>query len=79
MVFITLSANRKERNGVVLAVFYDGALRVDNFSNKCLTNAEVAFLECTLGNSVYMYFGLHVQTTNVQFACTVCVFISDLT
>ena len=25
-------------------MFYDGSLRVDNFSNSCFTNAEVAFL-----------------------------------
>ena len=47
-----MSANRKERKGGGLAVFYDGTVWVDNFSSKCLTNAELASLEFKLGNSV---------------------------
>ena len=26
-------------------MFHDGSLRVDNFSNNCFTNAELAFLD----------------------------------
>ena len=69
-----LSANRKEKCGGGLAVFYNGNLRVDNFSNKCFTDAEVAFLEFTLGKSVYLFVCIcRGPNTNVR------VFISELT
>ena len=72
--FYYLSANRKEKSGGGLAVFYDGTIRVDNFSNKCFTNAEVAFLEFTLGKSVYLLVCICCRpNTNVR------VFISELT
>ena len=35
-------------------MFYGGNLSVDNFSNKCFINAEVALLELTLGKSEYL-------------------------
>ena len=35
-------------------MFYDGTVRVDNFSNKCLTNAELASLEFKLRKLVYL-------------------------
>ena len=69
-----LSANRKEKSCGGLALFYDGNLRVDNFSNKRFTNAEVAFLELTLGKSVYLLLCIYLRpNTNVR------VFISELT
>ena len=55
-------------------MFYDGTLRVDNSSNKCLTNAELTSLEFTLAKSVYLLFCIYRQTnTNVR------VFINELT
>ena len=72
--FYYLSANRKERNGGGLAVFYDGTVRIDNFPSKCLTNAELASLEFTQGNSMYHLVCIQRRTnTNVR------VFISELT
>ena len=70
-----LSANRKQRNGGGLAVFYDGTVPVGNFATKnCLTNAELAYLEFTLGNSVYLLVCIYRRPdTNVR------VFISELT
>ena len=57
-------------------MFCDGNLRVDNFSKKCFTNVEVAFLEITLGKSVYLLFCISIYrrpNTNIR------VFISELT
>ena len=63
-----------EKKGGGLALFYDGKLLVNNFSNKCFTNLEVAFLELTLGKSDYLLVCLYRQpNTNVR------VFISELT
>ena len=62
-----LSANRKKEMCRGLAVFYDGTVRVDNFSNKCLTNAEIASLVFTLGNSVYLLVCIYKRlNTNVR-------------
>ena len=48
-------------------MFYDGTLRVDNFSNKCFTNVEVAFLKFTLGTSVYRFVCIECRpNTNVR-------------
>ena len=70
-----LSANRKEKSGGGLALFYDGNLRVDNFSNKCFfTNAELAFLEFTRGKSVYLLVCIYRRPNFI-----VRVFISELT
>ena len=49
-------------------------LRVDNFTNKCFTNAEVVFLEFTQVKSVCLLVCIYRQpNTNVR------VFISELT
>ena len=65
-----LSANRK-RNGRGLAVFYDGTLSVDNFSNNCSTNVEVAFIELI---SVNIFLCIYRRTNT-----SVRAFISELT
>ena len=55
-------------------MFYDGTVSVDNFRNKCLTKAELASLEFTLGISVYLLICIYKQPhTNV------CVFMNELT
>ena len=73
MAIITQVQTEKKKSGGGLAVFYDGNLRVDYFSNKCFTNAEVAFLKITLGKSVYLLVCIHRRpNTNVR------VFISEL-
>ena len=69
-----MSADGKERNGGGLAVFYYGTVCVGNFSNKSLTNAELASLEFTLGNSVYLLVCIY-RRPNTNFH----VFISELT
>ena len=47
-------------------VFYDGNLHVNNFSNKCFTNAEVAFLEFTLGKSVYLLVCIYRRPNTIR-------------
>ena len=55
-------------------MFYDVTLRVDNFSNKCFTNEEVAFLELTLGQSAHLLVCIY-RRPNTKIR----VFISELT
>ena len=69
-----ICANRKEKSGGGLAVFCEGNLRVDIFSDKCFTKPEMAFLEFTRGKSVYLLVCIYRRpNTNVR------VFIMKLT
>ena len=74
MVIVTSMQTEKEEMTEDYWCFFYWTLRVNNFSNKCLENTDVAFLEITLGNSVYLLVCINKQPwTNVR------VFISDLT
>ena len=75
--YYSLCANRKEKIGGGLAVFYEGTLRVNKLLNKCFTLGKsmfYAFLEFTLGKSVNLLVCIY-RRPNIN----VRVFKSELT
>ena len=69
-----LSANRKEKSGGGLALFYDGNVLIIFQTSVFFTNAELAFLEFTRGKSVYLLVCIYRRPNTI-----VRVFISELT